>query len=196
MKLIAQEKKFDFKKDDTIAFFLSDEFKKEKGKQIPDELSAIRERIDLNYFKGKSGETLFFPFTDLPNVIIAGIGKMKDIDRESLRNSASTVTGICRKRKIKTVYILPPAITAMGTLDILSSLADGLYLSNYSFNKYKSQKKNENSFQVERALFLTEAPEAAPMLREIAIVGENTFLCRDLCSQGLNLFQVSSTVIH
>jgi leucyl aminopeptidase len=183
MKLIAQEKKFDFKKDDSLALFLSEEFKKEKGKQIPDELSAIRERIDLSSFKGKSGETLFFPFADLPNVIIAGIGKMKEVDRESLRNSASTVIGICRKRKIKSVYILPPALAALEPHYVTTSLADGMYLSNYSFNKYKSQKKNENSFQVERALFLTEDKEVSKAFREIAVVGENTLLCRDLCNE-------------
>ena len=181
MRLLAKQKKYDFLKDDTIALFLTEEYRDEIDKQIPDELSFIKERINLDYFKGKRGETIFLPFTDIPNIIIAGIGKAKEIQKESLRNCASHITAICKKRKIKTIHIIAPEIDALSNLDALSSIAEGLYLSDYSFTKYKSKKKNNNSFTIEKAFFPTKLMrKVSAMLAEIEITCRNTHLCRDL----------------
>ncbi len=181
MKLLAKQKKYDFSKDDTVVLFLTERYRDEIDKQIPKELSFITERIDFTYFNGKKGETIFLPFTDIPNIIIAGIGKAKEIKKESLRNCSSNVTAICKKRKVKTIHVIAPEIHTLTNLDTIYSIAEGLYLSDYSFNKYKSKKNNNNSFKIEKAFFPTEfRRKVTGMLAEIEITGGNTHLCRDL----------------
>ncbi len=181
MMLLAKEKKYDFLKDDTIVLFLTEEYKDEIDKQIPAELVFIKEKIDFSYFNGKKNETIFLPFTDMPNTIIVGIGKAKKIQGESLRNSASNVTAICKKKKIKTIHVISPEIDILNNLDTIQSIAEGLYLSDYSFNKYKTKKNDDNSFKIERVFFPTQfKKKASSMLQEIAITCENTHRCRDL----------------
>jgi leucyl aminopeptidase len=181
MMLQAKEKKYDFLKDDTIVLFLTEEYKDEIDKQIPAELAFIKEKIDFSYFNGKKNETIFLPFTDTPNIIIVGIGKAKKIQKESLRNSSSSVTAICKKKKIKTIHVISPEIDILNNLDTIHSIAEGLYLSDYSFNKYKTKKNDDNSFKIEKVFFPTQfRKKVSRMFQEIAITGENTHRCRDL----------------
>lgn len=182
MKLIVK-KKYDFTNLDIVAIFLTEEYNKEIDTQIPQELSFIKDRIDLSFFKGKSSEVLFLPFNDLPNIIITGIGKKDEINKESLRNCSNSIVAICRKRDMKTINVVLPILGKLDELEILTSLAEGIYLSNYDFNRYKSED-DDTQTSIERAVFYSDrGKEAGKILGEIEIISKNTHLCRDLVNE-------------
>ena len=184
MKLISKNKIDKFKNSDVVAFFLTEEYKDEIDNQIPSELSFIKDKIDLSFFNGKPTDTLFIPLNNEPSIIIIGIGKKDKTTKKSLRNLSSNITFICRKNKIKTINVLLPYIEEIDELEILYSIAEGLSLSNYDFNKYKTEK-NKSIPLLESAIFYSDKKnDVLKILKKINIISENIFLCRDMINES------------
>ncbi|MDY6935280.1 MAG: leucyl aminopeptidase [Spirochaetota bacterium] len=182
MKLIVK-KKDDFSNSDVVVIFLTEGYRNNIEKDIPSEFSFITERVDLSFFMGKSSEVLFLPFIDFPNIIIIGIGKEEEINSESLRNSSSDIVKICKNKNVKAVSVLLPLLTKLTQQSILSSIAEGLYLSNYNFDKYKSKEDDANKL-LDKAFFYFDTREiAVSILKDIEISCENTILCRDMINE-------------
>ncbi len=183
MKLFAREKKFTLNEKDTLSVFLTEDFQKDTGGQIPEELSFIREKANLSYFKGKAGEILFLPINRYPAVILSGIGKKDEITAETLRNSAGSIVEVCRKKKITDLHVVIPHIEKTSPADASVYIAEGISLSNYDFSKYKTRNDDAQK-PVEKVTFYTEASaEIIPKLREIEITARNTHLCRNLVNE-------------
>ncbi len=183
MKLIARDRKLTFGSKDTIALFLTEEFKKEMGKQVPTELMFIREKTNMEHFRAKTGETLFVPLAGSPAFVLAGLGKKDELTRESLRNAGATVVEVCRKKKIKSISVIVPDLEKLPPSEAAVSIAEGLCLANYSFTRYKTRGE-ENNRAVEEALVFTSSHErVAPLLGEVEILCANTLLCRDLVNE-------------
>jgi leucyl aminopeptidase len=183
MNLYARKRIFKFKNTDTVALFLSEQGAKDYKKALPPEFHFIRAHMDRALFKGKQAEVLFLPFAENPAVIVCGLGKDEEIDGETLRKGAAKVIGLCRDKSIAEIHIIPPDIASMEPGHVLSSLAEGAYLANYSFDKYKTKKTEDGEAVLKRALFYTDAKDADPLLAKIKIVCGNTLLCRDLVNE-------------
>ena len=183
MKLLVKGKKYCFARDDTIAIFLSGECKKDIDKGIPVKLSFVRDNIEIKYFKGKLGETLFLPFKDFPNVIMVGIGKKNDITKDTFRNASNSVVEICKKVGVKSIIVLFPSLDKHDSVSVISSIAEGLYLSNYIFDKYKTKEKDRQSLLKEAGFYIEKGEDLSKLFREIEIVSENTLLCRNLVNE-------------
>ncbi len=172
-----------FKKSETILLFLPERENAKRGTAVPDELSFLADSIDLSRFKGKSSEAIFIPLAGRPAVIICGLGKTEEIDMESLRRSASAATGPCRERSIASVTVLLPAVKGLDAAHVLEAIAEGLFLSNYSFDRYKTVSGDNGKVLLKSAVFLTGEKKAASILKKVAIVSRNTLLCRDLINE-------------
>lgn len=171
-----------FKKSDTVVLFLPEQDKK-RAHAVPAALKFIADSIDLSHFKGKSAETAFIPLAGKPAVILCGIGKEKDIDAESLRRSAAGVSGICRDKSITGIIVIPPELKGMAGALVLESIAEGLFLSNYSYDKYKTGRNGNGKSLVKHAIFLTGEKKAPAILKKVEIISRNTLLCRDLINE-------------
>lgn len=182
MKLLSKKKDSPLRKSDTAALFLSESDVKNIDRHIPEDLSFLREKINFSYFKGKSSEIIFIPLKDMPCIIIAGLGKPEEISAEQLRKQASKVVSICRRRKIREINIILPALKDIDEADALSSIAEGICLSNYEFNKYKTKDDSVLPL-MSGAVFLTGIKGASAVLKNIEIVCRNTLLCRDMINE-------------
>ncbi len=171
------------RKSETILLFLPEREDPKRGTPIPVELSFLTGRVDLSRFKGKSSEAMFIPLAGTPAVIICGLGKADEIDMESLRRSASVATGLCRDRSITSVTVLLPQVKGLDGASVLESVAEGLILSNYSYNKYKTAGGDNGKVLLKSAVFLTGEKKAASILKKVGIVSRNTLLCRDLINE-------------
>jgi leucyl aminopeptidase len=183
MKLIARDRTLTFSTKDTVALFLTEEFKKEMGKQVPTELMFVREKTNMEHFRGKAGETLFIPLAGSPALVLAGLGKKDDLTRESLRNAAASVIEVCRKKRIKSVGVIVPELEKVPPSEAAVSIAEGLSLANYSFTRYKTRNEENNRAVEEARLHSSSAERIAPALREVEILCANTLLCRDLVNE-------------
>lgn len=182
MKLIAKKQMYPASPDTTVAFFLDEEQAADISSWIPGELGFITATLDLSFVRGKSGEVMFLPFRENPNILICGLGKPKDATAEAIRKSAGNCMLSTRKRKIKELHVILPSVQSMSEEDVITSIAEGLYLANYSFSKYKA-KKNNSETDVEKVYIYSVSDRAPGLLAETAVICENSLLCRDLVNE-------------
>jgi leucyl aminopeptidase len=175
MKLNAKKDLTSFKKGDTAVIFFPES---KKTPELPDFLDDARAAISLKGFQGKFSQNLFIPFANESNLIIFGMGKEEDLTAEKLRRLASSVVSEAKNRKISSLNIFCPETVGLTDADILKALAEGLFLSSYSFNKYKSNNKDEVTLT--KVTFISKAPKSAAIVSETETLCTNTLLCRDL----------------
>ena len=180
MRLQAKQKGFDAKKSNTVILFIGEAGARNGGPALPDSLDHIRAGVDLSFFKGKRSEVFFVPFSDKPNIILCGIGAEDELDDESLRRCAAAAAGVCREKSIGRVRVLVPEPDSAGTL---ASIAEGMFLANYSFDKYKTKKSENGRSPIQSAVFHTGVREARSILHRVEVISRNTLLCRDLVNE-------------
>ncbi len=186
MKLISKSGSASFKKDDTAAFFITEEDSRIISKILPEGFSYLYDSIDLSHFKGKSSEILFIPFKDKPDVILSGLGKKKDIASESLRNSSANITYLCREKSKSEVILVLPDFENFTSEQSLKYISEGAVLANYSFNKYITKKNDDDSpkdMLLKSIFFYTSARNSQKILDETLVICSNTLLCRDLINE-------------
>ena len=183
MILVAKKTGQKFKNEDIVILFLAEQGRAERKKALPGEFSYIEKRLDLSFYKGKQSELIFFPFADNPAIILCGMGKKDEIDAESLRRSVAGAVALCRDKSIEHVSIIMPEIKTIDGSRVLSAVAEGMYLANYGFDKYKT-KMNDNGKPLLRSVtFHTNVKNAASILKKVEIISRNTLLCRDLINE-------------
>jgi leucyl aminopeptidase len=183
MILAAKKPRSILKKEDVVILFLAEQGPSERKKALPGEFSYIEKRMDLSFFKGKQSEVIFIPFADNPAIILCGTGKKEDIDAESLRRCVAGAVGLCRDKSIRQVHVIVPDIKNLDGAHILSSIAEGMYLSNYGFDKYKTNKNENGKPLLKSAIFYTNAKNSASILKKVEIISKNTLLCRDIINE-------------
>lgn len=182
MNLVAKKPVSSFKKSDTVLIFAG-ESASGRGVKLPGVLSKVEKSIDLSFFKGKQGESIFLPFKDNPNIILCGIGNEKECDSESLRRSAAAAASLCRDKSVGQIHVIDPETADIDGATRLSALAEGLYLGNYSFDRYKTKKNGNGKAPIKAATFYTADTGATAVLKYTGIVSKNTLLCRDLVNE-------------
>lgn len=179
--LTLQAKKFEtISSSDTVAILCTQE-QIDSNSFIPQPLSDVFAIINTKTFKAKPNTYFFAALKDKPSILLVGLGSHKDITPESLRNAASVIVGACSDKSVSEVHIVVPEINV--TNDTARYIAEGVYLANYAFNRYKTQKE-ETSPLLEKAILLSDNPgQLSPLLKEVSIVCSNTLLCRDLVNE-------------
>ncbi len=164
-------------KNDTVIIFADEDSVKN--------ITALKTRgsdfiagSDLSHFKGKSSETYFIKIENKPGVLLCGLGNIKKLNDDSIRNASAAAVKFCISKKMKKISFIIPEINKRESREVLKLVAEGSMLSNYAFNKYKSDKEVE--IPLEHLDFYTSAKEDSSIVENILILAENTMLCRDL----------------
>ncbi len=179
--LTIQAKKFDsIPPEGTVALLCTEE-QIANSSFIPQQLSDVFAFINTKTFKAKAGTYFFAALKGRPSILLVGLGSKNDITQETLRNAASVIVGACLDKSVTHVHIVVPG--NLNFIDSARCLAEGVYLSNYAFNRYKT-KKDEINPLLEKVILLCDNPgQLSHMLKEIEIVCSNTLLCRDLVNE-------------
>ncbi|HEY1406444.1 MAG TPA: M17 family peptidase N-terminal domain-containing protein, partial [Spirochaetota bacterium] len=164
--------------NDTIILLAAEPFDAEK---IPDEIQQIIAKADLSHFRGKTQEIISVSLKSEPTVIIAGYGKDDEADEEAIRNASSSAIKTAIKLRKKNIQAYPPISRTISEEQMIGAIAEGCYLSNYSFSKYKSDP--ENSAKIDGLTIVSSFTGIAPILRQKEIICENVLLCRDLVNE-------------
>lgn len=141
---------------------------KDKIEGMPDQ-----EALALAGFKDGSVQ-------DLPSVKRVYVS-IKDMSPESLRVGISKAVGALKDHKIETLRL--PHLKASFRDDIegaLTAIAEGFVLSNYSFDKYKKEKKTRNLREVFVSVSGTDQPTAMRALEKGKLLAEATNYVRDI----------------
>lgn len=183
MKLFTRKTAPAFSKNDTIVLFLGQEGELKKKRSIPGGFSYIEKSLDLSFFKGKPSETAFIPLAERPNVILCGIGNTAECDTETLRRCAAATAGQCKEKSISHVHVIVPDIAGLDRDAVFTAVAEGMYLGNYSFERYKTKMNGDKKRLIARAVFYCDTPKAPAIIKKVEIVSRNTLLCRDLVNE-------------
>ena len=125
-------------------------------------LSLIRSAKKVEIFNGdKDDEVIFYNLSEVKARIIffLGLGKIENVDMESLRTMAGkAVKGVIKKKHSEVLIAVPLAEKLkMDMQNILEAMMEGAFLGNHLFDKYKKEKKLQ---PLERIDFLVTPHEA------------------------------------
>ncbi len=153
----------------------------EGSSQIP---QALKKK-----FNGKDGE--FYLDAKLSSLaLLIGLGKKEKYTLEKVRRAAARLLGQAKASQLATLTIqVDSFIEKFSTGDAIAALTEGLMLSSYRFDKYKS-KPSPASATSEVVLMLESASyakEAKRALAEALIVCEGVSFTRNIANEPANV---------
>ena len=149
-------------------------FKGEEKVSKGDELYSYI--VEKELFKGKLGET----YSDISprgeNIVFLGLGEKDKIDSEYLRRAFHNVAKELNRLKVETAEV-----KLDDTMDLLA-VSEGLLQSEYSFEKYLSEKKTNLTLDT-FYLDVEDKENAQESIKEAQNIIEGVFLARDLVNE-------------
>jgi len=139
------------------------------------------DKSNLPDFEGKKEETLILYHDDITKLYV-GLGKEDEVDAEVLRNVSSTAfQRLKRLKKIKfSLFFLE--VKNVEPKDVFIALCEGILLSDYNFDKYKSEKK-ENV--VESIEIITDH-DFTSEIKPVSVICNAVNYSRDLVNENAN----------
>ncbi len=141
--------------------------------------------LEAAAFKGRKGQscTLWAPAgTGLSKVVAIGIGKPADLAPEAMEAAGGALAPLLAQEREALVAAdaLPPPLAA--------SIAFGLTLRTYRFDRYRTQEKEEDRPRLERVAIATaDLPAAKAAWAPMLAVAEGVAIARDLVSEPPNV---------
>ena len=157
-KIVVSKKKINKYSGSLLVIFIS---LNEKREFIGDDfLQPLLESVSVyKEFSGKREEHLMLypPFGSQPGMfsckrlLLVGLGRLQPAGTaadtiESLRIAGGVVASQSKIHKIEDIGLMLPEITGRADSEIVEHLTEGILLGDYRFLKYKTKKKDEDSY--------------------------------------------------
>jgi len=152
---------------------------------------AIAQLIKSGQVSGKRGRmTALSSLGKLPAewVIVAGLGKKKEISQDAIRSLAAEIGRLLSKNAVKKVAVgLLGAVEAgVDAAAAVQAITEGALLGTYTFRRHKT--KREDNAEIKE--FQIVATDGLPVLKKAArqgeIIARATILARDLANEPAN----------
>ena len=147
------------------------------------------ERSEL--FDGNFGEILNITGVkdEIQNVIFLGLGEDEKLNKERLRRVFGKVQKYIESLKGKKIFIEFVKSKNISIEDSVRAMIEGLSLSNYKFNKYKSdrEKIDETDVSITIGGHNLEHKDYSDIVEESKILVETVFNARDLVNEPSNV---------
>ena len=147
------------------------------------------ERREL--FDGNFGEILNITGVkdEIQNVIFLGLGEDEKLNKERLRRVFGKVQKYIESLKKKKIFIEFVKSKNISIEDSVRAMIEGLSLSNYKFNKYKSdrEKIDETDVSITIGGHNLEHKDYSDIVEESKILVETVFNARDLVNEPSNV---------
>lgn len=151
--------------------------------------SAVEEAAHLDQFKSLKDKTLYLPAPQkAKRVLLVGLGKVAELDLESLRRASSSAARKARDLKLKNiVFVLPnDQPKGMSETDMAKAIAEGIWLGLYRYTSYKSKPKDPKDETKDPLSFTLlcsndkQTLAAKKAVAEAEIICDAVYLVRDL----------------
>ncbi len=152
--------------------------------------------IDSKDFKGTANEPVTIYVNNdsrTKRLSLTGAGKLKEVTLEKLRTAYAVAAKELNKLKLKTVGFELPDLTAIKSVinfsvsDIIQAISEGVFLTQYKYNKYISDDK---FVPFDEVIFFTDSPkfvkEIGDAIKNSRIICDGTILARDLGNEPSN----------
>ena len=147
---------------------------------------ALREQVRRNRFQGKRGETLLFQtHKRLPSVevLLVGLGKQGSIEAATWRQVGATARRRAQEQRAKSLaWFVEPSLDVQ---DMGAAILEGLLLSGYAFQKYKSDNGKKTAIETFTLVGpgLRKSARLSRALETVHNTVPGVFLARDLVNE-------------
>lgn len=189
-------KKISCKEVDTVIIPLFEGELTVSNEEVNNKLKRLEDR---KQFKGSFGETFNLTRTIenevIQDVVVLGLGKESELSKEQLRRAFGKVQKNIESLKSENVFVKTVKVQGVSVEDTLSAMMEGLALSSYKFNKYKSDSKEETSVNVSLGGSILEDANLSSyeqILKETNILVEAVCNARNLVNEPANVIYPES----
>jgi leucyl aminopeptidase len=147
----------------------------------------ISEALSSPAFSGKSDQTIALPMRnagDTRHLVLAGLGKAKDVDVERWRRAVGSGCTAARARGAKTIAVPVPGSAEIAAPEIAAASAEAAVLASYRFQEYKEVP--EDQVDIEAVVIGSTDPAAADEVCQATAIAEATCWARDLINRPGN----------
>ncbi|WP_297633755.1 leucyl aminopeptidase [uncultured Clostridium sp.] len=148
---------------------------------------------DNEKFLGKAGEVYTFTREiegSIQDVILLGLGKESDLDSEKIKVNMAKAYKKAQELKISDLVVKMFATEEIKVSEVAKAVTIALLLTDYKFDKYKSDRKEEKEVEVSFSgcVIKTEGDEVVSAAVEEAIdMAEGIIIARDLVNEPANI---------
>lgn len=182
-------KKFTCQQADSMIISLFEEKVEVPNEETNNYIQSIKAK---GQFKGAKGEVFSFirnMNNILQDVIVVGLGKESEVNEEAIRVALASGVKKAKELKNKNIFARIPLNDQLSPYDTTRAMVEGLGLGAYSFDKYKSDSKNEElSFSLGgRGITDENEEQINEALIEGKLLVEATIIARDLVNEPSNV---------
>jgi len=155
------------------------------GKALDEAMGGtIARALEAAKFKGRKGQscTIWAPGQGIAKLIATGLGKAEELTPEGAEAVGGGLVGAINQEREAVIAAegLTPALAA--------SLAMGVRLRAWRFDRYRTKEKEEDKPKLERVVIATsEAAKAKAAFAPLQAVAEGVFITRELVSEPANI---------
>ena len=154
---------------------------------------SIKKLVDRGLFTGKEGEVYTFTREfneDLQTVLLVGLGKEENLSLEDFRKVAGNAIKKCVELKLNKVFLRMPSVKILEPSEIAKAMTYGAVLGNYTFDKYKTSKKETKEIEVSIGAHGASDEtinEIVKAMEEGRAIAEGVIIARDLVNEPSNV---------
>ena len=184
LKIIAEQTKISEKRTEllVIGCFLNEDYSDLLNK-INKEISVIGKEIISNIQKfGLFNELYTYAKIPAKKILFIGLGNKNEFNTEKSRIISGKIIQYAKEFKIKELSIIP----FHPSKEIFESLIEGIILSSYSFEKFKTSKENNNNsnnsniFSKVSILLESNSKEFQKVIDETSIICQSVNYAREI----------------
>ncbi len=159
----------------------------------------LTELVRRGEFEGKVGELLLVHTqgkAPAKRLILAGLGKKRDLRLDALRQALGAAVKRVRQAKVTTFAVALPTDAPRGTsaLDLAQTMAEGAILGSYQFTDYRSENGAKPTEVEQMTICSAQRAQQRQMVEGIrrgVAAAEATLFVRDLCNHPSNVMTPS-----
>ncbi len=177
LKIIADETKISEKRTDllVIGCFLNEDYSNLLNK-FNEEISIAGKEIISSIHKfGLLNELYTFSKHPARKILFAGLGNKNEFNTEKSRNITGKIIQYAKEFRITELSIIPFNFSK----EIIESLVEGIILSSYSFEKFKTSKNN-NTVDNVSILIESNSKEYQKIINDISVICQSVNFGRDI----------------
>jgi leucyl aminopeptidase len=164
--------------------YTEEDAKKAKG------LSIARKAIKKGFFKGEFKEKMILSdgHGKAKRILLVGLGKKKELDREKVRKAYAGAVQAAKALKIESILIEFKGLRGLEDHEVAAAVTEGLLLGNYVFDKYKTKKKGDK--EVKEAVILHKGRQQASVkkaVKEASLISGNVNGARDIINENADV---------
>ncbi|VYU58033.1 leucyl aminopeptidase [Clostridium tertium] len=174
---------------DALVIYLLENNLKVSNEDLSKNINFAEEK---GLFNGKNGEIYSFTRTvneSIQTVVLVGLGKNEDLDLDKVREATGKGIKKIKELGITNIFLRVPHTETIKLEELIKAMATSAELASYTFNKYKTDAKEEKELNVSisRCGIKEATKEIEDAINEGVEVAKGIIIARDLVNEPSNV---------